>query len=102
MRRVVITKQCSTCHKRKPLREFHKTNGNILGVVSNCKICANKKARERYVYCYKKKGKLRRQGKDTHYGNVRRGFVAKKLWQYRSRLRVLKEHHIDVNFKAQS
>lgn len=40
-------KTCSTCKTPKVLEDFHKKSSNIDGLDYDCKICANKKVRNR-------------------------------------------------------
>jgi hypothetical protein len=60
-------KVCSTCSKSKELEDFHKKSSNTDGLDYDCKLCANKKSRDRRskdnnkntkVYERTKKGKL--------------------------------------------
>lgn len=39
--------ECLCCHILKPKSEFNKQSGLMLGVVSQCKKCLNKKQRHR-------------------------------------------------------
>lgn len=40
-------KICSTCNKDKKLEDFHKKSSNLDGLDYDCKLCANKKVRDR-------------------------------------------------------
>jgi len=40
-------KFCSTCNEEKRLEDFHKKSSNSDGLEYDCKICANKKIRDR-------------------------------------------------------
>lgn len=60
-------KMCNTCNKDKELEDFHRKSSNLDGLDYDCKLCANKKVRDRRsknsnlntkVYERTKKGKL--------------------------------------------
>ena len=43
----MVLKKCYFCKKKKPLKEFYKNKARIDGVMSNCKECSKKIAREK-------------------------------------------------------
>lgn len=42
-----LNKKCSSCGEYKKIEDFHKKDANKDGLDYNCKLCANKKIRER-------------------------------------------------------
>ena len=40
-------KECTNCKETKKLEDFHKKSSNLDGLEYNCKVCANKKSRDR-------------------------------------------------------
>ncbi len=44
---VLKHEKCTNCKETKKLEDFHKKSSNLDGLDYNCKICANKKTKDR-------------------------------------------------------